>query len=44
MMRSCIIMHNMVIEDDRGGVYDVNDCKTVKSSVTVLTITLEVLT
>jgi hypothetical protein len=38
---ACIIMHNMIIENECGGSYDVDNYEIVESSVTAPTMTLK---
>jgi hypothetical protein len=40
IMCACIILHNMIIENEHEGTYDVNDYEILKSFVTTSTITL----
>jgi hypothetical protein len=43
-MRTYIIVYNVVIEDEYGGSYDVDNYETVESSLTTQTVTPEALT
>jgi hypothetical protein len=40
---ACIIMHNMIIKDEHGGSYDMDDYKIIESSFAASTITLKAL-
>lgn len=42
-MRACIILHNIIVENESGGSYDLDDYKIVEFSVVAPTITLEAL-
>lgn len=41
IMHACIILHNMTVDDERGGLYDMEDYETTESSTAVSIVTLE---